>query len=114
MSILSRKLTNQVKKEALKRNITIHTELKNIRRNGTNFGCSGFIGNLANGRVVYVNTETGFSGDRMLYRYAKDMKDYGGSHSHNQFADDSKDLVQSIMRLLEQSTPHRFYTKEAS
>lgn len=111
MTILARKLKNHVAKEAEARNLTIHAEVKNIRRNGSGVGCSGFFGNLSTGRVVYINTEeSNFMRQDLLYRYAKNMKDYGGFHSRNQFAGDFKDLVTNIVNLLEATSPHPFYT----
>ena len=68
-------------------------ELKNISINGRKTGCSGFILNPENGVVVYVNTE-GISWigqkHKNLVRFARDMKDYGGAHSRNEFATDDE------------------------
>lgn len=112
MAILSRKLKNHVIKRAAEKGLVVHAEVKNIRINSSSVGCSGFFGNLRTGRVVYINTEAS-TRDNYLYRYAKNMKDYTGGH--NQFADDFEELVDSVVELLVQTKPHKFYeTKEAA
>ena len=71
--------------------------IKNIRINGQPRGCSGFIVNPANGKIVYVNTEQGSQNRGALYRTAKTTKDYTGGH--NNFADND-DLAQKVVELL--------------
>lgn len=59
--------------------------LKNIKINGVNKGCSGFITNTKNGTCVYINTESSCYEplkDKILYRYARDTKDYHGYENH--------------------------------
>lgn len=72
-------------------------KLKNIRVNSSVRGCSGFIKNLENGKIVYVNTEPSVYGpfsQKVMYRAAKDFKDYTGERNQwgeladEQFIDD--------------------------
>lgn len=61
-------------------------QLKNILVNGSRRGCSGFIKNLDNGTIVYVNTEPSVYGplsNKVLYRTARDFKDYTGGRNHH-------------------------------
>lgn len=92
MLILSTKLKNQFKNK----NYTI--QLKNININGAKRGCSGFIKNNLNNKVVYVNTEDATSWLGMLYREAESMRDYYGKINH--FAKSLKELCDGINKLL--------------
>ena len=66
-------------------------------------GCSGFIKNLENGAVVYVNTERPvYSGlKNYMYRYADDIHDYRGYR--NCWADTLEELSQGLAKLLKTS-----------
>lgn len=60
-----------------------YINFSNIKVNGQTRGASGFIKNLANGVTVYVCTEQiPCIGDKIMYRYAKDGKDYRGCMNH--------------------------------
>jgi hypothetical protein len=62
--------------------------LKNIVINGAKRGCSGFVKNPKNGKIIYLTTEPIWSTDvRLMYRYAQDLKDWGGRNSVNNWAD---------------------------
>lgn len=79
------KLKNRISKlvQASERPIVIeYTNLRNIKINGETRGCSGFIRNLDNGVIVYVDTEeVPILVGRLMYRYAKHNKDYSGCHN---------------------------------
>lgn len=69
-----------------------YINLQNVRINGETRGCSGFIKNLANNVIVYVNTESiPCLGNKIMYRYALHDKDYRGCMNHwateNDFAE---------------------------
>lgn len=84
MVLLKQKLRNAV----LRYGSEFDFELKNILVNGQKRGCSGFITNLQNGVTVFVNTEKSVYqplSNKVLVRYARDVKDFGGSHSHNTY-----------------------------
>lgn len=76
--------------------------LRNININGTNRGCSGFITNKDNGRIVYLDTEPSVLSslsDKVLVRYATGTKDYTGLRNrhypaqNNQFLHDILDML---------------------
>lgn len=99
---LSTKLRNAIKKF----DSNYEVKLKNITVNGEKRGCSGFVINPTNGVIVYVNTEKGCFlplSERNLYRYAKNEKDYGGSHSRNRWAKD-ENLAKCIHESLQNIT----------
>ncbi|MCQ2300289.1 MAG: hypothetical protein MJZ81_09225 [Bacteroidales bacterium] len=57
---------------------------KNIKVNGVVRGCSGFL-RYSNGNYVYVNTEPSCLSslsDKILYRSAKNEKDFTGGENH--------------------------------
>lgn len=96
--LLSTKLRNQIKK-IQPEGLEFH--LKNIKVNGQNRGCSGFIKNVSNGNIVYVNTEKSCYSplaDKNLYRTAKDLKDYTGGR--NRWATDDRIAIE-IVNLLD-------------
>lgn len=92
--MLSVKLRNAIKREKGSDGFEYH--LKNIVLNGVKCGCSGFVANPKNGRVVYVNTEKGYV-RKNLIRYARDIHDFTGGT--NQFVSD-KNIAQNVVRLL--------------
>jgi hypothetical protein len=56
--------------------------LKNIIINGEKRGCSGFVKNPVNNKVVYLTTERSCCNslhNKIMYRYAKDTKDYSSN-----------------------------------
>ena len=83
--LLATKLKNQIAKI----DPSLQTvKLKNISVNGAKRGCSGFVVNPGNGRVVYVNTEESCYGPlkgQTMMRYANDTSDYGGRGGRNEW-----------------------------
>lgn len=72
------KLRNSIKRI----NPDLVVELENVRINGELRGCNGFVANMDTGRVVYVSTDRGIDpDDRVLMRYAADMRDYVGERN---------------------------------
>ena len=97
--LLMTRVKNQVSKIA-KGNYEYH--LRNISVNGSKRGCYGFIVNKDNGVVVYINTEKSCYvplSTKNLVRYARDIKDFGGSHSLNEWATD-EDVFSYIVQML--------------
>ena len=98
MKVLSTKLRNNLKKEAIDADHLV-IELSNIRINGDSRGCSGFVGNLHTGKVVYINTEQPtFGGVKYLYRKADNFKDFGGSGG-NRYAYSFGELVTNVLEM---------------
>lgn len=78
--ITSRKLRSRVKKL----DDTLIINVKDISVNGVKRGCSGFITDSSSGNVVYINTEGSEYGpltDKIMYRKARDIKDYSGGRN---------------------------------
>lgn len=108
--LLKTKFTNQLKAEALKRNMRVDFFLRNISVNGEKRGCSGHIVNKENGVCVYVNTEgtdyissTDSLKKIVMYRFAKDAADFSSNslkHGYNRWCSENK-LAASVMELLE-------------
>lgn len=74
-------------------------KLKNVRVNGVTFGCSGFVTNPDNGRIVYVNTDHNHHTlTDTMYRLAANHKDYSGGW--NRFAEYDQ-LANHVVSLLE-------------
>lgn len=74
--------------------------LKNIIINGSKRGCSGFVKNLENNKIVYINTEKSCYNplaDKNLYRLAESLTDYRGKT--NNFATDI-DLAKEVIKML--------------
>ena len=95
---------HQVKKHLKEGNkdsgLKLNFHLKMIKVNGQVRGCSGFVENAENRKVVYINTEVlTFTGQeyRVLYRTAEHLKDYRGGF--NQYATPVK-LAQKVSELL--------------
>lgn len=104
--LLSTKLRNQIKKELERKGKNYENYeivLKNTLINGSKRGCYGFVKKNTSNVVVYVNTEKSVYAplaDKNLVRYAKNMKDYGDSHSRNQWAVD-EELAEKIVEMLD-------------
>ena len=104
--LLSIKLKNQIKKELEsqgKNSGNYEIILKNTLVNGSKRGCWGFVKNNESNVVVYIDTEKSVFAplaDKNLVRYAKNMKDYGGAHSFNQWAID-EELGEKIVKMLD-------------
>lgn len=77
--------------------------LKNININGVKRGCDGFIRNPENGKIVYLTTEYVCGNcykplaNKMMYRTAKDLKDYTGET--NQWCMENE-LVDKVVKAL--------------
>lgn len=77
--------------------------LKNININGVKRGCDGFIRNPENGKIVYLTTEYVCGNcykplaNKMMYRTAKDLKDFSGGE--NQWCVESE-LVDKVVKAL--------------
>lgn len=99
--LLSTKLKNAITKKAQKENFQLQITLHNIAINGNKRGCSGFIRNMENNSVVYVNTENSCFISKYMYRYADNEKDYTGYTNH--WANDLEGLVSGIITCLRQT-----------
>lgn len=90
--LLATKLKNAIKRETPEANIEF--VLHNINVNGRKLGCSGFIVNKDNGKMMYVNTDTpqwlGY-----LYRSVKSTSDYVGGL--NRWAKTEAELVKGVV-----------------
>lgn len=102
--LLMTKLKNQLKEYDSDYVPVLH----NIQVNGRKRGCCGFVSNPANGRVVYVDTESScyvpLSGNSLL-RYARDTKDYCGGR--NEFVPVG-DTAKAIHKMLSAACEVRF------
>ena len=97
--ILAVKLKNAIKKEAANNNMELVSSIKNIIINGEKRGCSGFVRNVKNGSVIYVDTEKPvLSNLHYMYRYAEDEHDYRGYR--NRWADTFEELVKDVCKCL--------------
>lgn len=97
MIVLSTKLKNTILKKAVGMNLSF--SLKNININGGKRGCSGFIRNMENNSVIYVNTEKPMSFNlHYMYRYADGEKDFKGYH--NRWANTLDELAENICKCL--------------
>lgn len=67
----------------------------NIKVNGTNLGCSGFVKKCRCDKFVYISTDT--HNGKILYRTAGSEKDYTGGF--NNFCT-KEELADKVMRLL--------------
>lgn len=102
--LLMTKLKNGLKKKG-----DFQFELSNINVNGSKRGCSGFVINLQNGVVVYVNTEKSCYeplSRKNLVRYARNTKDYRGCV--NEFATD-EEVVNKIISMLNDENRYKDY-----
>lgn len=95
--LLKTALKNAVVRTNCANNYEFH--LNNISINGNKRGCSGFIKNTINDKIVYVNTETHpWIQNKLLIRYAKSLTDYTGEHNH--FANNKDELVKMVIKML--------------
>lgn len=100
MLILTTKLKNALNKQGGE--MPLQFTLKNITINGEKRGCSGFVRNLANNTVVYINTEEScLSNLHYMYRYADHEKDYTGYR--NRWANSLDELAEATINLLKKS-----------
>ena len=100
MGILATKLKNNVIKANEFKNLELSFHLKNISRNEIKYGCSGFIKNENNGKIVYVNTDTDDTPNfGLLYRTAPLLNNYSG-HGFNQFG--NPDDEETYFKIIEE------------
>ena len=95
--LLATKLRNMVQKLG-----NYEIKLNNISINGRKIGCSGFITNPVNGKIVFVSTEKPAYAalhKKNLIRYAKSTSDYAGGINH--FVEDDR-LCNKIVEMLKQ------------
>ena len=99
MVYLSTKVKNAVSKKFANAE-NVEFKLENISINGDKRGCSGFIiyHKAVGDIVVYINTEKSFYLNSMLYRYAKNDKDYKGLYNHHEENFDT--FINSIYKML--------------
>lgn len=89
--LLSTKVKNLFREKSVE-----FVNFHNIRVNGTNLGCSGFIKKSGiSPRFVYISTDT--HNGKILYRTASSEKDYVGGF--NNYCT-KEELVDKVMRLL--------------
>lgn len=93
MGILATKLKKNVIKANEFKNLELSFHLKNISRNEIKYGCSGFIKNEHNGKIVYVNSDTDDTPDfGLLYRTAPLLNNYSG-HGSNRFGNPDDEVT---------------------
>lgn len=97
MPIMKAKLKKAVSKAAPWLNLD-YSHVSPITVNGAKRGVSGFIQNIDNGTVVYVNTEPCVCGGWIYARYARDIEDYTGGY--NRKADSLEELVNVLVDIL--------------
>lgn len=101
--LLSAKLRNMIiNRNKWNEQLNLEFYLKNIIVNGVKRGCSGFVVNTDNNLCVYVNTEKSVYGplhNKVLYRYADNIKDYTGYRNH--YCEEDK-IAECILGLLKQ------------
>lgn len=109
--LLKTKLTNQIKAEAEKYHMPVVFNLKNIKINGQNRGCSGHVTSVYSGSCVYVNTEEScyapLAGKSMC-RYALNDKDYSSNgliNGNNRWYD-NEEFAKYVVALLAGSIQH--------
>lgn len=101
MGILATKLKNNIIKANNFKNLELSFHLKNIVRNSIKYGCSGFIKNEHNGKIVYVNSDTDDTPNfGLLYRTAPLLNNYS-NHGFNRFGhpDDEATYLKIIEEL---------------
>jgi len=96
MSLLMTKLKNQLHKI----NPDYECHLRNINVNGQKRGCSGFVVNPENGRVVYVDTESSVYeplANQSLIRYAEHTRDYRGGQNNYCPTDNTAQAIHKML-----------------
>lgn len=105
MTLLATKLKNEILREANDQDIPLRFSLKNVTMNGRKVGCTGFVTNIQTGSCVYVNTEHSVYSplsDKVMYRYARDEKDFSSNklkNGWNNFCPDGE-LAKNILKML--------------
>lgn len=88
-ALLMTKAKNAIRRHAESSGVDVSfSNWKNDNVNGQKVGCSGFVVNNATNKVVYVNAPDARGGTSMtfMFREARDVRDYGGAHSRNQWS----------------------------
>jgi hypothetical protein len=73
-------------------------DLKPIIRNGYRLGTSGFIRNLNGDIVIYVHSDSESFTAPILYRFAKDNKDFRGGINH--FCNTAEELAEAVVKMM--------------
>ncbi len=101
--MLPTKLRNRITAAGAVQDMEFEFKLRTIMVNGNKLGTSGFVKNVATGKVVYVKTEVSAYGplsSKVLYRVARDFSDYAGM-GYNQWGEVRDDgFVHDIVREL--------------
>lgn len=89
-----------VKKLAIKKlfkeeHLELHLNATKVNSNVR--GCSGFILNRTNNKIVYISTECNLTMNKILYRTARHIKDYTGLTNNYSTLDN---LHTSVLRFL--------------
>jgi hypothetical protein len=88
--------------KALLKHENLESHIKDERINGVVQGGNGFVRNLSNGKIIYVNgaSANGLAGIwKIMYRTATSLKDYQGGP--NRWAETEQELKSGIYDLLE-------------
>lgn len=91
-------------KNTIRRRLTDNTvpalvfDLKTITRNGYKFGTSGFVRNPKTGVVIYIHTDSDSFTPPILYRFAKDEKDFRGGQNH--FCTNPEELAEAVYKMM--------------
>jgi len=94
MPLLATKVKNLLKNE------DYEFKIRDIRINGTNRGCSGFVTSKTTGKTIYLNTEDVVYQplqNKILVRTAKDDKDYIGGPNQWVTIDELGSKVASLL-----------------
>lgn len=92
--------TKNIIKQANLDNLPIKFHLATVKVNASNMGCSGFVENTNNGKIVYINTDCmPFTGQpyKVLYRTASHLKDWRGGSNNYATPDE---LGKCVLRML--------------
>ena len=106
--LLARKLINQFKKKG-----NFEFNLHNVKINGYNRGCSGFIKNLDNDVIVYIDTEINVSTSWLggyLYRLAN-KTNYTAKCGYNKHSEEDT-FIDDVFRLLNDKQYYNDWIKQ--
>lgn len=103
MALLAVKTRNLISAACPRANLIFR--LKNIKINGVYRGCSGFVVNKDNDRVIYLNTENSAMNLGFMYRFADSITDYSSLKYRNRFAKSVPEFVRGISECLTGELP---------
>lgn len=98
MALLAVKTKNLISAACPGTSLEFH--LKNIAINGVKRGCSGFVVNKDNDRVIYLNTENSVMNLGFMYRFADSITDYSSLKYRNRFAKSVPEFIRGISECL--------------